>query len=284
MPGVYQLSVDMLAARVRGDSPDLGIPAVILFGIPEHKDASAPRPMPRTASSSRRSGRSRQAVPELVVITDVCFCEYTDHGHCGVIARRRRSDNDADAATILAKEAVSHARAGADMVAPSDMMDGRVSAHPRGAGRRTASSTSRSWPTRPSTPPASTARSARRPSRRRSSATGGPTRWTRPTAARRMREVAAGRRRGRRHRHGQAGAGLPRHHPAGARRVRPARWPPTTSAASTPWSRPPRRAGWIDERAHRSGDAHRHQARRRRHDPDLLRQGRGPLAGRKVIR
>ncbi|MCX8071530.1 MAG: porphobilinogen synthase [Candidatus Binatia bacterium] len=125
MSGVARLSVDRAVEECRR-IVDLGIPAVILFGIPEFKDATG-------SSAWREDGVVQQAVraikrdvPDLVVITDVCLCEYTDHGHCGVVAG---TDVDNDATLdLLAKTAVSHAQAGADMVAPSDMMDGRIAA------------------------------------------------------------------------------------------------------------------------------------------------------------
>ena len=125
MPGVAQLSVDRVVEECRAVA-DLGIPAVILFGIPEHKDAygseawSDGGPVPRAVAAIKR------AVPGLLVATDVCLCEYTDHGHCGVV-RDGEVQND-PTLELLTKEAVAHARAGADLVAPSDMMDGRVGA------------------------------------------------------------------------------------------------------------------------------------------------------------
>lgn len=125
MPGVAQTSVDELLADAR-DAAELGIPAVILFGIPATKDE-------RGTSGHADDGVVQQAVrtlktelPDLLVITDVCLCEYTSHGHCGVI-RNGEVDNDATL-ELLARQALSHARAGADVVAPSDMMDGRVAA------------------------------------------------------------------------------------------------------------------------------------------------------------
>lgn len=125
MPGIHQFSVDRVVEECRRIA-DLGIPAVILFGIPESKDATG-------SAAYRPDGVVQQAVesikreiPELVVITDVCLCEYTDHGHCGVVSGTE-VDNDATL-ELLAREALSHARAGADIVAPSDMMDGRVGA------------------------------------------------------------------------------------------------------------------------------------------------------------
>jgi porphobilinogen synthase len=125
MPGVAQLSVDRALGECE-EAQALGIPAVILFGLPEHKD-------PVGAEAYAESGIVQQAIreikaklPELLVITDVCLCEYTDHGHCGVI---KNGDVDNDSTLeLLIKESLSHARAGADIVAPSDMMDGRVGA------------------------------------------------------------------------------------------------------------------------------------------------------------
>ncbi len=125
MPGIYQQSVDNIVAEAR-EVRDLGIPAVLLFGIPESKDAVG-------SPAFREDGVVQEAVrelkkefPDLAVITDVCMCEYTDHGHCGVI---KDGDVDNDATLdLLCREALSHVRAGADMVAPSDMMDGRVRA------------------------------------------------------------------------------------------------------------------------------------------------------------
>jgi len=125
MPGVFNLSVDQLVKEAK-EAAGLGIPAVLLFGIPAKKD-----PLGKDAYSDRGIVQTavralKDAVPDLMAITDVCFCEYTDHGHCGVL---EGGDVDNDATLeLLAKSAVSHARAGADIVAPSDMMDGRVGA------------------------------------------------------------------------------------------------------------------------------------------------------------
>jgi porphobilinogen synthase len=124
MPGVFQQSVDK-ATEMAIAARDLGIPAVLLFGLPEKKDAfgsEASRddgPVPTLVRSIKK------AAPDLCVITDVCLCEYTDHGHCGVLNARNEVTNDATL-ELLANEALCHARAGADIVAPSDMMDGRV--------------------------------------------------------------------------------------------------------------------------------------------------------------
>ncbi len=125
MPGVSQLSIDRAVEECKAVH-DLGIPAVILFGIPEHKDAVGSEAYAERGIIQRAVAAIKKAVPDLVVITDVCLCEYTDHGHCGVV-RDGEVENDSTL-ELLVKEAVSHARAGADVVAPSDMMDGRVGA------------------------------------------------------------------------------------------------------------------------------------------------------------
>ena len=125
MPGVAQLSVDCAVEECKAVH-DLGVPAVILFGIPEHKDPEGSGAYSDSGIIQRALAAIKAAVPDLILITDVCLCEYTDHGHCGVVVD---GDVDNDATLdLLAKEALSHARAGADMVAPSDMMDGRVGA------------------------------------------------------------------------------------------------------------------------------------------------------------
>ena len=125
MPGVSQLSVDKTVEECRAVR-DLGIPAVILFGIPERKDAEGTEAYRDDGIVPTAVRAIKKAVTDLVVITDVCLCEYTDHGHCGVVVD---GDVDNDATLeLLAQEALSHARAGADIVAPSDMMDGRVDA------------------------------------------------------------------------------------------------------------------------------------------------------------
>ncbi|MDX2165454.1 MAG: porphobilinogen synthase [Deltaproteobacteria bacterium] len=126
MPGVAQMSVDRTVEECR-QVRDLGIPAVILFGLPEKKDATGSHAYRDDGPVPRAVREIKQALGnDLVVITDVCLCEYTDHGHCGVLAEGE-VDNDATL-DLLAKEALTHARAGADIVAPSDMMDGRVNA------------------------------------------------------------------------------------------------------------------------------------------------------------
>jgi len=125
MPGVHRFSVDQVvieAGRVR----DLGVPAIILFGIPDTKDARGSGADQADGIVQRASRAIVEGVPDLVVITDVCLCEYTDHGHCGTLDGHE-IQNDASLER-LAATAVSHARAGASIIAPSDMMDGRVGA------------------------------------------------------------------------------------------------------------------------------------------------------------
>ncbi|HEY7724110.1 MAG TPA: porphobilinogen synthase [Anaeromyxobacteraceae bacterium] len=134
MPGVFQLSVDELVAEAQAGW-DCGVRSVILFGVPEHKDAVGSGAYAEDGIVPRAVRALREKVPGLVVVTDVCLCEYTDHGHCGVLRPPHAGgprqelgvDNDATL-PLLAREAVAHARAGADVVAPSDMMDGRIAA------------------------------------------------------------------------------------------------------------------------------------------------------------
>jgi len=123
MPGIFQQSADQIVEECR-EVESLGIPGVILFGLPEKKDARGMSSIAADGVVQRAIEAIRKAKLKLLVITDVCLCEYTDHGHCGVIEDGEVA-NDATL-DILAKQAVSHARAGADIVAPSDMMDGRV--------------------------------------------------------------------------------------------------------------------------------------------------------------
>ena len=125
MPGVFRLSADQIAEEAKAVA-DLGIPAVILFGIPEQKDARGSGADAADGVVQRAVAAAKRAAPELCVITDVCLCEYTDHGHCGLLDGEEVA-NDPSLAR-LAATALSHARAGADIVAPSDMMDGRVAA------------------------------------------------------------------------------------------------------------------------------------------------------------
>ena len=125
MPGNYHLSVDQLVNECK-DVAELGIPAVLLFGLPKAKDSVGSEAISDEGIVQQAASAIKGAVPELTVITDVCFCEYTDHGHCGVI-KDGGVDNDATL-ELLTLQAVSHAKAGADVIAPSDMMDGRIAA------------------------------------------------------------------------------------------------------------------------------------------------------------
>ena len=125
MPGNYHLSVDQVEEEVR-EVADLGIPAVLLFGLPESKDAVGREAYSPSGVIQQASQAIKKAAPSLLVVTDVCLCEYTDHGHCGVVEGDRIvNDLTLD---LLCRTALSHVEAGADMVAPSDMMDGRVGA------------------------------------------------------------------------------------------------------------------------------------------------------------
>ncbi|ABS25622.1 porphobilinogen synthase [Anaeromyxobacter sp. Fw109-5] len=138
MPGVFQLSVDELVAEAQAGY-EAGVRSVILFGIPEHKDEIGSGAYDEDGIVPQAIRALKAQVPGLVVMTDVCMCEYTDHGHCGILKAPRAGgpgqdlgvDNDATL-PLLAKEAVAHAKAGADIVAPSDMMDGRVAAIRKG--------------------------------------------------------------------------------------------------------------------------------------------------------
>jgi len=125
MPGVHQTSVDELLVDARAAAA-LGVGGVLLFGIPEHKDAEGSGAWDDDGPVQQAVRALKRELPALVVITDVCMCEYTSHGHCGVLVDGD-VDNDATLA-LLVRESLSHARAGADVVAPSDMMDGRVGA------------------------------------------------------------------------------------------------------------------------------------------------------------
>ncbi|MBN1932177.1 MAG: porphobilinogen synthase [Desulfobacterales bacterium] len=123
MPGQYQLSIDNLVKTAK-TAYELGIPAIMLFGIPEKKDPLATQAYAKNGIVQKATSELKKQIPDLVVITDVCLCQYTDHGHCGIV-EGNIIDNDATL-DLLARTALSHAKAGADMVAPSDMMDGRV--------------------------------------------------------------------------------------------------------------------------------------------------------------
>ena len=125
MPGVFQQSADLLVKEVQR-LESLGIPAILLFGIPEKKDETASGAFAKDGIVQRTVRRIKEKCPDILVVTDVCLCEYTSHGHCGMI---EKGDVDNDSTLeVLAETALSHARAGADMVAPSAMMDGQVGA------------------------------------------------------------------------------------------------------------------------------------------------------------
>lgn len=125
MPGVFNLSIDQLAAEAE-DVLAHGIPAVLLFGLPESKDEVGSGAYAGNGIVQRAIRELKRVAPELIVITDVCLCEYTSHGHCGIVANGT-VDND-QTLDLIAQTALSHAEAGADVVAPSDMMDGRIRA------------------------------------------------------------------------------------------------------------------------------------------------------------
>lgn len=125
MPGVFQLSIDELVKECK-EVRDLGIPAVILFGIPQHKDEVGSGAYDTNGIIQQSIRAIKADIKDLLIITDVCLCEYTSHGHCGVLSGEDILNDET--ISLLAKEAVTHAEAGADMIAPSDMMDGRVAA------------------------------------------------------------------------------------------------------------------------------------------------------------
>ena len=125
MPGQFRLSIDELLKECK-DAASMGIPAVLLFGIPQEKDARGSEAYAEDGIIQQAVRAVKETIPDLLVITDVCLCEYTSHGHCGVVEDGRvRNDPTLE---LIARTALSHVEAGADMVAPSDMMDGRVAA------------------------------------------------------------------------------------------------------------------------------------------------------------
>ena len=126
MPGQFQFSVDQLQIEV-AEAQSLGVPGVLLFGVPSSKDNLGTEAYDDDGIIQQATRAIKQAMPDMVVITDVCLCEYTDHGHCGILTNEGVVDNDSTL-ELLAKTAVSHARAGADIVAPSAMMDGQIAA------------------------------------------------------------------------------------------------------------------------------------------------------------
>jgi porphobilinogen synthase len=129
MPGHSQLSVDLIAEEARA-AAKLGLGGIILFGIPDRKDAAGSDSYSPTGIVQQAIKAAKDAAPDLLVITDVCFCEYTDHGHCGVVDRQTGRDDVNNDKTLhfLGRQALSHAQSGADLVAPSGMMDGMVGA------------------------------------------------------------------------------------------------------------------------------------------------------------
>jgi len=125
MPGVYQLSVDEIVKECR-ECWELGVPSVILFGIPAQKDETGSEGWDPEGAVQKAVRAIKRELPDMVVTTDVCLCEYTDHGHCGIVQGDKILNDPT--VELLCREALSHAKAGADMVGPSDMMDGRVGA------------------------------------------------------------------------------------------------------------------------------------------------------------
>ena len=209
MPGVAQMSVDNVVGAAR-ETFAAGVPAVILFGIPPRKDATGTEAWNDQGEVQRAIRELKERVPGLVVITDVCMCEYTDHGHCGVVLGNQDVDNDATL-ELLVREALSHARAGADIVAPSDMMDGRVGAirtalDEEGFGEVAIMAYSAKFASAFYGPFREAAESAPQFGDRRSY------QMDPPNGDEAMREVALDLEEGAGHRDGQAGAAVPRPH------------------------------------------------------------------------
>ena len=246
---------DLVAARACRRSPstkrspkprkrqELGIPAVILFGVPDKKDAVGSEAWNDDGLVQQATRAIKKACPELTVMLDACFDEYTTHGHCGVVVDGD-VDNDATLEN-LGRVALSQARAGADIIAPSGMMDGfvgwiRESLDEEGFEHLPIMAYSAKYAScfyGPFREAAGTASRLRPPQGLPDGSGQRPRSDPRGHARRRRR---------RRHHHGQAGARLPRRHRARARRDRSAASPPTTSPASTRCSRPPPSNGWID--------------------------------------
>ena len=188
MPGVFNLSVDE-AVREAEEAAQLGLGGLLLFGLPEAKDEQGTGAWDDDGivQQALRALKQSAAAKKLVLIADVCLCEYTSHGHCGVVVKSGDGfevDNDSTL-ELLARTAVSQAKAGADVVAPSDMMDGRVARDSQRARRRGLRANAHPELRVQSSLRPFTGRSARRPTPRRSSATAGPTRWTARTCAKR---------------------------------------------------------------------------------------------------
>jgi porphobilinogen synthase len=185
MPGVLRFSADTIVTEAK-TVRDAGIPAVLLFGIPDQKDARGSGADAANGVVQRAVDAIKSAEPDLCVITDVCLCEYTDHGHCGIV----ENGDVANDPTLerLAAAALSHARAGADVVAPSDMMDGRVAAIRDALDAHGFDGVAISPTPRNSRAPLRALPEARRAPR--ASATAAPTNWTRRTDARRCARCA----------------------------------------------------------------------------------------------
>ena len=217
MPGVSRLSLDELLKEAK-DAASMGIPAVLLFGVPQSKDPRGSEAYAEDGIVQQAARAVKETIPDLLVITDVCLCQYTSHGHCGLV-EDGRVKNDASV-ELLARVALSHMESGADIVAPSDMMDGRV-----GAIRETLDEAGYT-----ETPHHGVLREVRLGVLRAVPRGGGSTpqfgdRRSLPDGPgqRRRGPARSGtrRRRGRRHRHGQAGPSVPRRHRPGAAGVRP---------------------------------------------------------------
>ena len=226
MPGVERLSISH-AVEEAGEAHALGVPAVLLFGVPADKDEQGSGAYDDEGVVQLAVRALKDAHPELVVMTDVCLCAYTSHGHCGVVLDDGSVDNDVSL-ELLAKTAISHASAGADAVAPSDMMDGRV-------GALRAQLDAEGCKERPDhrllgEVRVGVLRAVPRGRRRRRPPFGDRRSYQMDpaNADEAVREALLDVERGRGRGHGQAGAALPRRDPAASRRPRACRWPPTT--------------------------------------------------------
>ena len=229
MPGQFRLSIDELLKECK-DAASMGIPAVLLFGIPRDKDARGSEAYAEDGIIQQAVRAIKETIPDLLVITDVCLCEYTSHGHCGVVEDGRVKNDPT--LELIARTALSHVEAGADMVAPSDMMDGRV------AAIREALDESGYQETPIMAYSAKYASAFYGPFREAAGSTPqfGDRRVVSDGPRQRRRGDARGRARrgrGRRHRDGQAGAAVSRHHLAREGGVRASRWPRTPCPAST---------------------------------------------------
>jgi porphobilinogen synthase len=183
MPGIFQLSINHAVTEALR-AHDLGIQAVLLFGLPEQKDEAATGAYDPEGIVQLATRAIKEAAPKLLVITDVCLCEYTSHGHCGVVEKETGEVLNDVSLELLARTAASQAEAGADIVAPSDMMDGRVAAIRSELDNEGFENTPiMAYAAKYAS--AFYGPSAKPPTARRSSATGVATRWTRPTPARR---------------------------------------------------------------------------------------------------